>query len=215
MSSIPTRFSDSHSDTASEATKTDRHAVVAPLEPGPSDCHWDLSVAAVVRRSVKRAALVTVGLALAWTAAATAAPPRGGVFEPGRSLGGLRLGSTPAQVRAAWGTAYGHCRDCRTPTWYFNYARFSPEGAGVEFRRGRVDAIFTLWSPAGWRTTGGLRIGDEEARVTAIYAALNRAECGSYRVLLLPRGRVVSAFYIVNGRVWGFGLLKAPSRPCR
>jgi hypothetical protein len=137
------------------------------------------------------------------------------VFEPGRRLGGLTLGMTPAQVRAAWGPAYGRCRDCRRPTWYFNYARFSPEGAGVEFRGGRVDAIFTLWSPPGWRTTRGLRIGDEEVRVTAIYGALTRSECGAYRVLLLPRGRVVSAFYIANGRVWGFGLLRAPSRPCR
>jgi len=44
---------------------------------------------------------------------------------------------------------------------------------------------------------------------------LNRGECGSYRVLLLPRGRVVSAFSIVNGRVWGFALLRPPSRTCR
>jgi hypothetical protein len=122
---------------------------------------------------------------------------------------------TPAQVRGAWGADYGRCRDCRTPTWYYTYEPFSPEGAGVEFRRGRVDAIFTLWSPAGWRTPGGLRIGDAEPRVTSIYGAVTRAECGSYRALLQPRGRVVSAFAIVNGRVWGFELLRAPSRPCR
>ena len=164
--------------------------------------------------------LPVVATALAILAAPSAtgvatAPPRPGVFDPGRSLGGLRLGMTPAQVRAAWGTAYGRCRNCRTPTWYFNYTRFSPQGAGVEFRRGRVDAIFTLWSPTGWRTTRNLRIGDDEASVTATYGALTRAECGSYRVLLLPRGRVVSAFAIVSGRVWGFALLRAPSRPCR
>ena len=151
----------------------------------------------------------------AGAAAAGASPPREGVFEPGRSLGGLRLGMTPAEVRAAWGTTFGRCRDCRRPTWYFNYTRFAPQGAGVEFRNGRVDAIFTLWSPAGWRTTRGLRVGDEEARVTALYGALNRGECGSYRTLLLPRGRVVSAFAIVDGRVWGFALLRPPSRPCR
>ena len=158
-------------------------------------------------------ALVVVGLAAASTSSAE--PPRSGVFDPGRSLGGLRLGMTPAQVRTVWGTAYGRCRDCRTPTWYFNYQPFSPQGVGVEFRRGRVDALFTLWSPMGWRTTRGLRIGDDEARVTATYGALNRGECGSYRVLLLPRGRVVSAFSIVNGRVWGFALLRPPSRTCR
>ena len=165
----------------------------------------------MARRALTAALLV----ALAWCGGAAALPPRAGTFEPGKSLGGLRLGLTPAQVRAAWGSAYARCRDCRTLTWYFNYAPFSPEGAGVEFRRGRVDAVFTLWSPTGWRTRSGLRIGDEEARVTALYGALNRGECGSYRVLLLPRRRAVSAFYIVNGRVWGFGLLRAPSRPCR
>jgi hypothetical protein len=158
---------------------------------------------------------VAVVLALALPALAAAAPPQAGVFVPGRSLGGLRLGMTPAQVRAAWGTTYGRCRDCRSPTWYFNFAPFSPQGAGVEFRRGRVDAVFTLWSPVGWRTTHGLRIGDEERGVTDLEGAVNRSECGSYRILLQPRGRAVSAFYIVDGRVWGFGLLRAPSRPCR
>ena len=153
---------------------------------------------------------------LAWPAtSAVSAPPRAGLFEPGRSLGGLRLGMTPGQVRAAWGTNFGRCRGCAATTWYFNYAPFAPEGAGVEFRRSRVDAIFTLWSPAGWRTRAGLRIGDDEARVNDLYGGLTRAECGSYRVLLSPRGRIVSAFSIVSGRVWGFALFRAPSRPCR
>lgn len=165
-------------------------------------------------------AVIALAAALSASAAPTSAaveavPPRGGVFDPGRSLGGLRLGMTPAQVRAAWGTDYGRCRNCRAPTWYYNYEPFSPQGAGVEFRRGRVDAIFTLWSPAGWRTTRGLRLGDEEASVTATYGGMTRAECGSYHALLHPRGRAVSAFAIANGRVWGFALFRAPSRPCR
>jgi hypothetical protein len=122
---------------------------------------------------------------------------------------------TPAEVKAAWGTTFGRCRNCRAPTWYFNYAPFAPEGAGVEFRRGRVSAIFTLWSPRGWRTTRGLRLGDPEARVTELYGPLNRAECGSYHALLLPRGRVVSAIYVADERVWAFALLMRPSQPCR
>jgi hypothetical protein len=163
-------------------------------------------------RPLTAAALV---VAVTWCAGATAAPPRAGTFEPGTSLGGLRLGMTAAEVRAAWGTNFGRCRGCAATTWYFNYAPFAPEGVGVEFRRGLVDAIFTLWSPAGWRTRAGLRIGDDEARVNDLYGALTRAECGSYRVLLSTRGRVVSAFAIVSGRVWGFALFRAPSRPCR
>lgn len=159
--------------------------------------------------------VAVLAAALAVTASSAALPPRNGVFVPGASLGGLRIGMTPSQVRAAWGSTYGRCRNCRELTWYFNYAPFSPQGAGVEFRRGRVAAVFTLWSPAGWATSRGLRIGDAEARVTEVYGGLSRSECGTYHVLLLPRGRVVSAFYVVDGRVWGFGLLRAPSRPCR
>lgn len=156
-----------------------------------------------------------VAAALVGAASATAAPPKQGVFAPGVSLGGLRLGMTPAQVKAAWGPTFGRCRNCRLPTWYFNYAPFTPEGAGVQFRGGRAEAIFTLWSPQAWRTTRGLRIGDPADRITTLYGPMSRAECGSYRALLLPRGRVVSAFYVVDERVWGFALLKVPSPPCR
>jgi hypothetical protein len=159
--------------------------------------------------------LAAVVLALTLTPLAGAAPPTAGVFVPGRSLGGLRLGMTEAQVRAAWGTGFARCRSCVHSTWYYNYAPFSPEGAGVEFRQKRVSAVFTLWSPKGWRTSRGLRLGDSAARVTALYGAMNRAECGSYEALLLPRGRVVSAFYVAGDRLWAFALLRPPSSPCR
>jgi hypothetical protein len=145
---------------------------------------------------------------------AAAAPPRAGVLDPGRSLGGLRLGATPAQVRAAWGSAYGVCRGCRVRTWYFTYERFKPQGAGVEFRGGRVSALFTLWSPPGWRTTKGLRIGDPVARVTLLYGPLTRTECGAYYALTLP-GRGTTAFYVVGEKVWGLGLIRPGRSPCR
>src|ERR687886_828446 len=109
------------------------------------------------------AAAALLALALAAPASA-AAPPKRGVLVPGRSLGGLRLGMTQGQVRAAWGSSFGRCRDCLRPTWYYNLRRFQPQGVGVQFRRGSVEAIFTVWSPKGWRTTKGLRIGDDVAR---------------------------------------------------
>ena len=92
------------------------------------------------------AAALLAGLAVATSAAAK--PPPAGVLVPGQSLGGLRLGMTPHQVTAAWGTTHGRCRSCMNTTWYFNYAPFTPQGAGVEFREGHVAAIFTLWAPA-------------------------------------------------------------------
>lgn len=162
-----------------------------------------------------RVRVLVAALAFALVPAAGASPPDRGVFRPGTSLGGLRLGMSPAQVRAAWGTDYARCRACARLTWYYNYKPFSPAGAGVEFRKSRVAAIFTLSSPPGWRTTRGLRLGEPVARVTTLYGPLTRAECGSYYALLLPQGRTVSAFYIAGERVWAFALLRIPSPPCR
>src|SRR5438045_9143883 len=92
------------------------------------------------------AAALLAGLALATAAAAK--PPPAGVLVPGQSLGGLRLGMTPRQVTAAWGTTHGRCRRCMNTTWYFNYAPFTPQGTGTEFSAGRAATICTLWPPA-------------------------------------------------------------------
>ncbi|MFN2469228.1 MAG: hypothetical protein ABR521_13995 [Gaiellaceae bacterium] len=158
--------------------------------------------------------LACTAAALAAATVAAAKPPPAGVLVPGRSLGGLHLGMTPAQVRAAWGSDFGTCRRCRNPTWYYNYAPFTPKGAGVEFRRNRVAAIFTLWSPSSWHTPKRLRIGDAVARVTELYGALPRLECGGYYALTQP-GPVTTAFYIRAEKVWGFGLSRASVPACR
>lgn len=147
-------------------------------------------------------------------APAAAKPPAAGLFVPGKSLGGLRLGMTPAQVRAAWGPDYGRCRSCRNPTWYYNYAAFQPKGAGVEFRGGRVAAVFTLWAPAAWRTPKRLRIGDPATRVTQLYGALPELHCGGYDALTIP-GRATTAFYVKDDKVYGFGLSRAGVPVCR
>jgi hypothetical protein len=150
------------------------------------------------------AALVAVALGL----------PAKGVVVPGQSFAGVRLGATQAQVRAAWGTRFGRCRDCLQPTWYFTYKDFQPQGAGVSFLKGRASALFTIWSPPGWRTNRGLTVGDPEARVAALYGALPRTECGTYAALVLRRGRVDTQFYVYKGAVWGFGLTRAGAPPC-
>lgn len=154
-------------------------------------------------------------LAAALSALALAGPPQAGVLVPGRSLGGLRLGMTPAQVRAAWGTRFGICRSCTYPTWYYTYKPFLPQGAGVEFRSGHAAAIFTLWSPTGWRTTRSLAIGDPEARVTQLYGALLPVQCGSYTAYVATEGKLQTVFSIVDGKVWGFALSLAAVPACR
>ena len=145
---------------------------------------------------------------------AAAKPPPAGVLVPGKSLGTLRLGMTGADVRARWGASFGRCRSCVRVTWYYTYAPFHPQGAGVEFRAGRVAAIFTIWSPAAWHTPTGLRIGDAAARVTQLYGALPRVRCGRYDALTIP-GSTTTAFYLREEKVWGFGLSRAGVPVCR
>jgi hypothetical protein len=162
-----------------------------------------------VRRST---ALLAAAVALGLAAPAAAAPPGAGVLVPGRSLGGVRLGATKAEVEAAWGQAYGRCRSCAEETWYFNDYAFRQQGAGVSFRHGRVSALFTLWQPAGWHTTRGLTLGESVARVTSVFGPLPRRECGSYYLLELPRSGAVTSFVIVNEYLFGF-LLRLRGEP--
>jgi hypothetical protein len=158
--------------------------------------------------------LLATAAALVLTASASAAPPRAGVVIPGKSFGGLTLGATREQVRAAWGNGFGVCRDCRAQTWYFNYRPLQPQGVGVSFHRGRATALFTVWSPRGWRTSRGLEIGDPVARMAGLYGPLLRVSCGTYSVSTLRRGRTTTAFYVVDERIWGFGLSLRGQQVC-
>jgi hypothetical protein len=161
-------------------------------------------------------ALVIAALAVGSVAAQpTAAAPRTGVLVPGKSLGGLALGATPTQVRAAWGPRHGTCRGCRAPTWYFNFARFEPEGAGVTFRAGRAVALFTLWAPKGWRTDRGLKVGDDASRANTLYRGLVRITCGTYYALTLNHANAVTSVYVHDEKVWGFGLSRPREPVCR
>jgi hypothetical protein len=142
---------------------------------------------------------------------AAALLPHAGSFVPGESLGGVRLGMTQTQVERLWGRDHGVCRGCAQPTWFYTYKAFDPEGAEVQFARGRVVALATLWSPPGWRTPRGLEIGDETARITSVYGPLRSFACNNYAALVLPGRHATSVFYVVEGRLWGFGLV-TPSR---
>jgi hypothetical protein len=121
---------------------------------------------------------------------------------------------TKAQVRAEWGSTFGRCRSCTRETWYFNYRPFTPEGAGVAFLDGRVVHVFTIWQPVGWRTTKGLTLGALEGQVTQAYGPLPRRSCLGYDALVLRGRKALSAFYIHDGVLWGFGLTRPASSPC-
>ncbi len=152
-------------------------------------------------------------IAAALTALALALPTQS-LVVPGTSFGGLRLGATGAEVTAAWGPRHGLCRNCSLPTWYFTYKKFEPQGAGVSFRRGAAESYFTIWSPPGWHTDRGLKVGDPAARVTQLYGVLPRVECGTYSALVLRKGRTATQFYLYRDAVWGFGLSSAGAPAC-
>jgi hypothetical protein len=140
-----------------------------------------------------------------------AALPPAGTFVAGTSLGGVRLGATAAEVRRHLGSDYGLCRGCATTTWYFTYRRFDDKGLAVELTRGRVSAVYTLWQPPGWRGPKGLRLGAPEGAVTAAVGAVVPVACNGYTTLL----NGTSAYLIVDGKLWGFGLFPKDSSPCR
>ena len=162
---------------------------------------------------MKRAILLAVLLFVA--APAAAAPPRAGTLLPGRTLGGIRLGETSAQVRAALGDRYGVCRGCKMTTWYFTYRPFTREGLGVELTRNRVSAVYTLWQPSGWSAPKGLFIGAIEAQVTTLAGPLVVLTCSGYEAFTKDTSDVQTAYYIVDGKLWGFGLMRAHTNPCR
>jgi len=154
-------------------------------------------------------------LVAASAGAGTAASlPRQGVLVPGESLGGISLGMTKAGVRRTWGTRFGRCRSCATETWYFNYRPIEPQGAGVEFKGGRVSRVFTVWQPEGWKTTDAVTLGAPESEVTSVYGALVRRRCARYTALLIRGPGVQSVFYVFDGELWGFGLTRRASSPC-
>jgi hypothetical protein len=146
---------------------------------------------------------------------AAAALPRPGTLVPGTSLGGIRLGDTAAQVHARLGESYGVCQGCAIPTWYFTYRAFDRRGLAVELTGGRVSAVYTVWRPAGWSGPQGLRLGAVEAQVTALAGPLITVTCSGYDARVSDRGRARTVYYVVGGRLWGFGLMQARANPCR
>jgi hypothetical protein len=139
--------------------------------------------------------------------------PQHGVLVPARSLGGIRLGMTHAQVQRVWGTTFGRCRGCARETWYFNYEKFHAEGAAVRFRNARVDAVWTLWKPPGWHI-GKLELGAPSPELTNRVGALVTIPCGSYEARIATQRRVTTVYYVYADQLWGFGLSRPAGSPC-
>jgi hypothetical protein len=164
-----------------------------------------------MRRSLATSAVAALVLA----APAGAGLPKAGTLVPGRSLGGIRLGESPRAVRGALGRFYGTCRDCPRSTWYFTYRPFGKQGLAVEFERGRVSAVYTLWRPAGWHAPGKLRFGATPLAVHVLAHASRTVACRGYEALVRDTAGARAAYYLFGGHLWGFGLFRRGAAPCR
>jgi hypothetical protein len=148
--------------------------------------------------------------ALAHRAVHHAAVPTRGVLVVGKSLAGVALGATAADVRAQWGHRYTVCQGCTPRTWFFFDSPTSDAGVAVSFRHGRVTSVFTLGSPDGWHTTDGLRVGqifdtfnDPAGKTTA---------CSGYGAISTRSGNAVTSILTQGQAVYGFALSR-PSEP--
>jgi hypothetical protein len=176
---------------------------------------WERDVPRTLVRVKHKLALVAlVGVALALAVPAGAGAPASRLFEPGASLGGVRLGMTKLQVLRAWGARHGVCRECRRTTWYFNERPFRPEGTGVVFERGRVVHAFTVWQPRDWRTPEGLELAVAAGEIGATYGELTERRCPGYSALVREDAAASSVFYVYEDELWGFGLTRPGANPC-
>jgi hypothetical protein len=157
----------------------------------------------------------TVAAALLLAATAAAGLPKAGVLVPGQSLGGIRLGESPRAVRAELGTFYGTCRGCSRRTWYFTYSPFDKQGLAVEFTGGQVSGLYTLWRPAGWHAPHKLRFGSSALAVHRLTGASRTVVCRGYEALVRNTAQASTAYYLLSGRLWGFGLFRRDASPCR
>jgi hypothetical protein len=164
---------------------------------------------------MRRSLIATTVGALLLAATADARLPKAGVLVPGRSLGGVRLGESPRAVRTALGTFYGTCRGCRRRTWYFTYGSFDRHGLAIEFSHGRVAGVYTLWRPAGWHGPHRLGLGTSVLTVHRLTGASRTIRCGDYDALMGDSAHARTAYYLVKGRLWGFGLFARGTSPCR
>jgi hypothetical protein len=144
--------------------------------------------------------------------------PPVGILTPGVSLGGLQLGDTQAQVIKRWGNAYALCPDSQCKgadvVWLFVYSHGEPLSGAVRFSKlGRVVAVFTLGSPAGWKTHEGLQIGQAVDDAYRIYGQnLAWSACVGYGAISMRNARAVTSIYTTGDNIYGFAIT-APGTP--
>ena len=163
---------------------------------------------------MRRAALCAAVLSLVAAGAASAGLPQHGKLVPGRSLGGVRVGETGKDVRRALG-GFGVCDGCALTTWYFNAKPFDQHGLAVEFTRGRVSGVYTIWQPDRWTGPNGIVLGDFEGEASSRAGALVPENCPGYTAYEQDSRSARTVYYMLHGKLWGFGLFVRGAYPCR
>lgn len=183
----------------------------------------------------KAAIIFAVVLALAFSSLANARPlratgtvPQHGIFVVGKTLGGVGLGWTKAQVEKRWGLDPKICTSAPScsksqPVWLYVSTVGEPLGAGVRFRDGKTASVFTLGTPGvnslsaggggGWKTPQGLSFFDPISEIYSLYPqATIDTTCNSYSAISMKQDGITSSFYTSSGTVYGFAL-NAPREP--
>ena len=171
---------------------------------------------------MKRVAFVT---AFAFASLATAASvgqarsaahfPTRGIIVPGVSFAGIKLGDTEQRVRSVWGNNFKTCDYCADTTWLYVYRGAEPLGAAARFRKNKLVAVFSLGSPAGWKTDKGLFMGDPIANVYTYYGQTGTTRCIGFDALTVRIGTSTTAFYSAAGVVYGFALIAPGLSVCQ
>jgi hypothetical protein len=141
--------------------------------------------------------------------------PVRGIVVPGVSFAGVKLGQTEQQVAALWGKNYTLCASCKDPTWLYIYPGGDPLGAAVRFERNKVVAVFSLGSPAGWRTDKGLFMGDPISNVYNYFGTTGTTRCIGFDALTVRLGNSVTAFYSAAGVIYGFAMVAGNLSVCQ
>lgn len=174
------------------------------------------------------AAVLVASVAVAGTARAAGVIPQHGVFVVGKTIAGVGLGFTEAQVKAHWGSGYSVCTakplcSAAQPVWLYEYQLGEPLGVAVRFRDGKSASVFTLGAVGvqplsaggggGWKTAEGLHITDPISDIYSFYAAATiQTNCLFYGAISMRQHGVTSSFYTASGTVYGFALT-APGEP--
>ena len=134
----------------------------------------------------------------------------------GASLAGVRLGDTMASVKALWGGHFTRCGSCKPAMWFFFYPPpQDPVGAGVEFQKGKVVAVFTLGGPAGWHTETGIKVGEILSSQFDGKSTSKWLSCAGYSAQLThSSGNSVTSILTQGAAVYGFALTRPSVSPC-